>query len=414
MKGSRFAASALLLLCFILSISLAYGQTVTGSLLGRVVDSTGAVVPNASVTAVNPGTGFTRKVQTDSSGDYHIALLPPGEYTVTVERSGFKKQAAKVTLQIGANPAVDFTLPPGEVTQEVQVESLSEAIEPTRSMVSSVIAQQQIKDLPVNGRQFIDFALLAPAITIGDTTSGSTDVIIEPVTKLSFAGQNIHFNFIAIDGADNISTASGIQKTTPSQEAVREFRVINTQYSAEAGRAVGGIVNIITKSGTNSFHGSVYEYFRNSAMDADSILTSPDLPTCNVPGDATSGGCKFLDKLRQNQFGGTFGGPIQKDRTFFFTNYEGQRRSEAPFYNSAILANISLINNIKCTNFGTLPCGATGTLAPENLNVNRTTDYDNFLVKLDHNLSAKHYMYARYFFNDQRLTKISPLNDGFD
>jgi outer membrane receptor protein involved in Fe transport len=149
-------------------------------------------------------------------------------------------------------------------------------------------------------------------------------------------------------------------------------------------------------------------------MDANSILTSPDLPTCNVPGDPSSGGCKQLDKLHQNQFGATLGGPIQKDKTFFFTNYEGQRRSESPFYNSAILTNIGLINDVKCTNFGTVACGAPGSLPLENLNITRTGDYDNFLVKLDHNLSSKHYLYARYFFNDQRLTKVSPLNDGFD
>ena len=108
----------------------------------------------------------------------------------------------------------------------------------------------------MNGREFIDFALLAPGVTIGDTTSGSTDVIVEPVTKLSFAGQNIHFNFIAVDGADDISTASGIQRGTPPQDSVQEFRVINTDYTTDYGRAIGGIVNIITKSGTNDFHGS--------------------------------------------------------------------------------------------------------------------------------------------------------------
>ena len=121
------------------------------------------------------------------------------------------------------------------------MQDVGEVAEPTRTMVSSVIDEQKIQDLPVNGRQFIDFALLAPGVKIGDTTSGSTDVIIEPVTKLSFAGQNIHYNFIAVDGADNISTASGVQKYTPSQEAVREFRVINSSYSTEFGRAVGGI-----------------------------------------------------------------------------------------------------------------------------------------------------------------------------
>ncbi len=293
------------------------------------------------------------------------------------------------------------------------MQDVGEVAEPTRTMVSSVIDTQKIENLPVNGRQFIDFALLAPGITVGDTTSGSTDVIIEPVTKLSFAGQNIHFNFIAIDGADNISTASGIQKTTPSQEAVREFRVINTQYSTEAGRAVGGIVNVITKGGTNELHGSVYDYFRNDALDAQSILTSPDLPTCTNPSDRST--CRrFLKKLHQNQFGATLGGPIKKDRTFFFGNYEGQRRSESPFYNSTILSNISLINQLKCTNFGTLTCGAAGSLPQENLNITRDTNYDNFLARLDHAFSQHQYFFVRYFFNDQRLTQVSPLNDGFD
>src|SRR5262249_21107407 len=238
---------------------------------------------------------------------------------------------------------------------------------------SSVINEQQIQNLPVNGRQFIDFALLAPGVKIGDTTSGSTDVIIEPVTKLSFAGQNIHYNFIAVDGADNISTASGVQKYTPSQEAVREFRVINSSYSTEFGRAVGGIVNIITKSGTNTLHGSAYEYFRNDAMDAGSILASSDPSTCTVPGDLNSGGCKKLNKLRQNQFGFTLGGPLVKNETFFFANYEGQRRRESPYYNSIILANIDSINAFK-ESIG---------FPLEDLSVTRDTDYNHVLAPLD-------------------------------
>src|SRR5207248_448962 len=288
---------------------------------------------------------------------------------------------------IGASGNVDFNLAVGQIAQEVTVQDVGEVAEPTRTMVSSVIDEQKIENLPVNGRQFIDFALLAPGVTIGDTTSGSTDVIIEPVTKLSFAGQNIHYNFIAIDGADNISTASGVQKTTPSTDAVREFRVINNTYGVEAGRAVGGIVNIVTKSGTNDLHASVYEYFRNDALDAKSELAAPG-----------------LNKLRQNQFGFTLGGPIKKNRTFFFGNYEGQRRSENPYYNSVILGNLTLINQFK-TNFG---------LPTEQLNVNRKSDYDNFLLKLDHSFTERQYMFLRYFFNDGRLTNVSPLNDGFD
>src|SRR5262249_39135049 len=264
-----------------------------------------------------------------ATGDYQITLLPPGDYTVTAEKSGFKKSAKKVHLALGTTGTVDFNLTVGQVTQQVEVQDVGEVAEPTRTMVSSVIDEKKIQDLPVNGRQFIDFALLAPGVTIGDTTSGSTDVIIEPVTKLSFAGQNIHYNFVAIDGADNMSTASGIQKTTPSQDAVQEFRVINSDYSAQFGRAVGGIVNIITKSGTNQVHGSVYEYFRNDAMDATNALAAG------------------FNKLRQNQFGARLGGPIQKDKTFFFGNYEGQRHVESPFYNSAVIQNLEEINDTK-------------------------------------------------------------------
>src|SRR5438445_479299 len=367
----------------------ANAQVVTVSIQGRVYDTSGAAISQATVTAVNPATGLTRTTTASATGDYQITLLPPGDYTVTAEKSGFKKAAKKLHLDIGTAANRDFTLPVGQVTEQVTVQDVGEVAEPMRTMVSSVIDEQKIADLPVNGRQFIDFALLAPGVTIGDTTSGSTDVIIEPVTKLSFAGQNIHYNFVAIDGADNMSTASGIQKTTPSQEAVQEFRVVNSSYSTEFGRAVGGIVNIITKSGSNTLHGSLYEYFRNDKMDAKNLL-------------AAAGG---FNKLRQNQFGGTLGGPIQKDKTFFFGNYEGQRHSESPYYNLAVLQNISAINNVKVNTFG---------LPAENLFVNRTINNDNLLAKLDHNFSQKESLFVRYFFNDQRSNNLSPLNDGFD
>src|SRR5246500_2681426 len=393
--------AALLILTASLSVS---AQVVTVTVQGRVYDSSGAAISQATVTAVNAATGLSRETSASAVGDYQIALLPPGDYTVTVDKAGFQKAAKKIHLDIGAAGNLDFSLSPGQVIAQVEVQDVGALAEPTRTMVSSVIDEQQIQNLPVNGRQFIDFALLAPGVKIGDTTSGSTDVIIEPVTKLSFAGQNIHYNFIAVDGADNISTASGVQKYTPSQEAVREFRVINGSYSTEFGRAVGGIVNIITKSGTNTVHGSVYEYFRNDALDSGSILASSDPATCAVPGDLTSGGCKKLNKLRQNQFGFTLGGPLIKNRTFFFANYEGQRRRESPYYNSIILNNITSIQNFEQSlNFPV-----------DNLNVTRNTDYDNVLLRLDHAINEKNNVYIRYFYNTGHLVNYSPLNDGFD
>ena len=383
----RFLITAFRLSSVLLLGLAAFGQTITASLQGRVTDNSGAILTKADVSATNTETGLTKSTQSDENGVYRIAPLPVGSYKVSVKAGTFQPQSRGIALTVGESATLDFSLAPGQVEQQLTVTAEAPLIEPTRTSTDTVIEQAQIQNLPVNGRQFIDFALLAPGVTIGDTTSGSTDVIIEPVTKLSFAGQNIHYNFIAIDGADNISTASGVQKTTPSTDAVREFRVINNTYSVEAGRAVGGIVNIITKSGTNDLHGSLYEYFRNDAVDAHSPLAAPG-----------------LNKLRQNQFGVTLGGPIKKDRTFFFGNYEGQRRSENPFYNSVILGNLAQINQFK-TNFG---------LPTEALNVNRTSDYDNFLIKLDHSITDREYLFLRYFFNDGRLTNVSPLNDGFD
>jgi hypothetical protein len=375
-------------ICVVLAAASWVGaQTVTGTLQGRISDTTGAVIAETSVTAVNAATGLKRSVTANAVGEYQIGGLPAGDYTVNAEKQGFQKSAKKIHLDLGASANVDFALALGQVQTQVEVQDVGAVAEPTRTMVSSVIDQQEIESLPVNGREFIDFALLAPGITIGNTTSGSTDVIVEPVTKLSFAGQNIHYNFIAVDGADDISTASGIQRGTPPQESVQEFRVINSDYTTEFGRATAGIVNIITKGGTNNVHGSVYDYLRNNKLDAISILSAPGF---NV--------------LRQNQFGGAIGGPIRKDQTFIFANYEGQRRTESPTYNSTVLSNIAAINNVKTTVYG---------LPPENLFVLRNANTDNGLIRLDQNFTHNN-LYVRYFINDGRLTNQSPLNNGFD
>ncbi len=367
----------------------ASGQAVSATLSGRITDASGGSIAKASVTVLNAATGFSRSAQTSDGGEYTIPALPAGDYAVTVVFSGFGKQTKNITLQVGQSAALDFIMSPGEVAQKVEVEATSELAEPTRTQVSTVITERQIVNLPVNGREFINFALLSPSVTIGDTTSGSTDVIVEPVTKLSFAGQNIHYNFIAVDGADDISTASGIQRGTPPQESVQEFRVINSDYSTEFGRAVGGIVNIITKSGTNDWHGSLYEYFRNDTLDAINLLQASGAHV-----------------LRQNQFGAAIGGPIQKDKTFLYANYEAQRRGESPFYNSAVLSNITSINNFK-TSFN-LP------VEPNLGSVLRTNDTDNGFVRLDRSIGTNQNLFVRYFVNDGRLLNQSPLNDGFD
>src|SRR6266403_1352275 len=290
-----FACLAVCLLVLIcISAPLTNGQAINATLFGRVLDTSGGSVGKATVTITSSATGFVRTAQSSDSGEYTIPALPAGEYTVSVEYSGFSKQSKNVILQVGQAAELDFALTPGAVAEKVEVGATSELVETTRTEVSTVITQRQIVNLPVNGR-----------------------------------------DFIAVDGADDISTASGIQRGTPPQESVQEFRVINTDYSAEFGRATAGIVNIITRSGTNEWHGTLYEYFRNDKMDAVSILSAPGF---NV--------------LRQNQFGGAIGGPIRKDKTFIFANYEGQRRTESPTYNSTVLTNIAAINTVKTTVYG--------------------------------------------------------------
>src|SRR5262249_37815921 len=173
---------------------------------------------------------------------------------------------------------------------------------------------------------------------------------------ISFGGQRDLNNSVTVDGADNINTATGSQRATPSQEAVSEFRVVNNSFGAEYGRALGGIVNIVTKSGTNDVHGSLYEYFMNDALNARPLLT-PTGP----------------DAFRQNQYGATLGGPLRKDKTFYFLNYEGQRRGQSPQFPGLLVSSIGAINTLK-SSLG---------IAPENLNVLKTADVDNGFIKVD-------------------------------
>lgn len=374
----------------------ASAQTLTGTVEGKVFDETGAVLPGATVRVINQERGVDRSVLTTDSGDYRVSQLPVGNYEVSAELTGFKRGVASVTLTIGQVATVDFTLEVGNVQEQVTVETnlTSVELEPTRTAQSHVIDQVQIDNLPVNGREFIDFTLLTPGVSVGDTTSGSTDVIIEPTTKLSFAGQNLHFNFVAVDGADNISTASSIQRSSPPEPSVKEFRVINSNFGAEFGRAEAGIVNIITRSGSNEFHGSFYNFLRNDKTDAQNLLATENPSN---PGD-------LLDEFRQNQFGATGSGALIKDRTFVFGNYEGQRRAEHPFFNTALTDNLEAVNAAKMS-YG---------LNPENLETLRVRDSDRFLVRVDHELTESNQLFVRYMFDDQRAHNLSPLNDGFD
>jgi outer membrane receptor protein involved in Fe transport len=367
----------LVVLAMLLATS-AFAQAVitVAQLNGTVRDSTGSVVANANISLRNLDTNRTYTSTSDATGYYIVPNLQPGPYEVNVTYAGFAPFAQSgVQLRVGQTATLDVTLSVQGVQQAVDVTAETPAIEPTRTELSNVIETRQIENLPISGRLFTDFALLTPGVTTGRTSVGSTITEFE-VTRVSFAGMRDLSNQVTVDGADNINTATGSQRASPPQESVQEFRVVNNSFGAEYGRALGGIVNIVTKSGTNNLHGSAYEYFQNNKLNARSLLQPEPQP--NV--------------LRQNQFGATFGGPIKKERTFFFVNYEGQRRGESPTYPAVLLNNIGLINASKA---------ALG-IAPENLGVLKTKDNDYVFGRLDHQLGTRNQLSVRYNIEDAR------------
>src|SRR5260221_710526 len=372
---ARLLVSLLVVFVLVLSCGAAFSQgaAADAQLNGTVRDPTGSVIVKASVTLRNVDNNQACKTTSNGTGFYIPTSVPPGNYELTAEFQGFAKYSQTgIVMRVAQTATIDVSLKVAGATQHVTVSTHAPVIEPTRTEISQVIETQQIQSLPISGRLFTDFALLSPGVTTGRVGLQST--FTDPsVTRISFGGQRDLNNSVTVDGADNINTATGSQRATPSQEAVSEFRVVNNSFAAEYGRALGGIVNIVTKSGTNDIHGSVYEYFMNNKLNAKPLLTEPSFQT-----------------FRQNQFGATLGGPLRKDKTFYFLNYEGQRRGQSPSFPGLLVANLPAINELK-TSLG---------IAPENLNVLKTADVDNGFIKVDHQLSEKNRLSARYSIQD--------------
>jgi hypothetical protein len=343
---------------------------------GTVRDASGGSVAKASITLREVDTNRKYSAVSNENGSYVLPSLPSGLYELVAEATGFSKSTRTgIVLTVGQVATIDIDLKVSSVGEKVEVTTETPPVEPTRTEISQVIDTKQIGSLPISGRLFTDFALLTPGVATGRTSLQSTFTEFE-VTRVSFGGMRDFSNIVTVDGADTINTVTSSQRATPSQEAVSEFRVVNNSFGAEYGRALGGIVNIVTKSGTNELHGSIYDYLRNQATDARSLLLPEPQP--NI--------------LRQNQFGASLGGPIQKDKTFFFMNYEGQRRGESPTYPSVLVNNLATINTAK----------AYLGIAPENLNLLKTADNDNGIVKVDRQFTDKHRLSVRYNIEDAR------------
>jgi carboxypeptidase family protein/TonB-dependent receptor-like protein len=343
-----------------------------------VTDPKGGAVGGATVTLKSADTGVKRSAISGENGLAVISDVPPGKYDLTVEASSFATQTMNTTLQVGQIASLEVSLRLAGQTEKVEVSATVQGVEAEKAELSQVIETRKIDDLPISGREFIDFALLTPSVTVGRSTAiGAQSPFTETVLKLSFAGlRESHTTLLTQDGIDYTTSISGVQRVTPSQDWVREFRVVNSPFTADTGRSLGSIVNTVIKSGTNDLHGALYEYFRNDALDAKNLLSAPG-----------------FSALRFNQFGGDIGAPIVRDKLFFFTGYEGQRRAESPVYSSFILNSIQGINAVK----------EFFNLQPENLaSILQTENYDKFIGKATANLNEKNFFMLTYVFNDVR------------
>ncbi len=348
-----------------------------------VEDAAGRLIPEAKVSVQNKDTGVLRYVSSDKTGDAEVPGLVAGIYIVRVSAAGFAIAETPLTLALGESASLHTRLQVAGTSQEVDVRDTPVGVETDRTAPSQVISPSEIQNLPILERDFIDFALLTPTAAIGrNFTTGAQSAFQEPVLQISFGGlRETHSVFYGLDGIDYTTTVSGIQRVSPSIEWVQEFRVVNGPGATE-GLNMGGSVATITRSGTDTFHGSVYDYFRNNALNANNLLSAPG-----------------FNALRFNQFGTTAGDPIRKEKTFFFAGFEGQRRAQSPLYSSFILR---CIDTQGCLGPGTPSINQVKTrlgLAPENLRANLlTADYNNAFGKLTDVLSERSTLNVGYLY----------------
>lgn len=306
---SRAATCAMVLMCLFSSQRLA-AQVTTADVVGTVTDPSGAVLPGAKITIESLATGATRSVATGGTGDYALTLLPIGRYSVKAELAGFRtSNVTDVTLAVGDRLRLDIHMEVGEIEQSVEVSARTPALQSDSSSIGTLLNERAVQDLPLNGRNFVRLATLGAGANEGTTNglaTGNRPDDRRRNSSFQVNGQSDNRNNFLIDGMDNNERFIGTIIVRPSIDALAEFKVQTNLYSAEIGRTAGGVINAVTKSGTNAFHGSLFEFFRNEKMDARNFFAPPG------PKPA----------FKQNQYGGSLGGRIRKDRTFFFTDYE--------------------------------------------------------------------------------------------
>lgn len=324
---------AWLLLCLVFATGVVHAQGVgaSGDITGTVSDPSGAGIPKATIFAVEIGKGIQHTIETDTSGEYRLAGLPPATYDVTAKIAGFQTAVQKgVILTVGATVVVDFRLKLASGSEMVEVNAEPSVVETQRGGQSETLTQQDIADLPIDRRDYKTLTLLMPGVSDSTRMASDQDFRVKqtPQSGLSFYGSNGRGNSVTVDGGEANDDTGGVRLTV-SQDAVQEFQINRSNYSAELGGASGATVNIVTKSGTNKAHGTLYGFFRNDAMDARnpfsfSLALQPG--DVFVPAAPDSQGQPVKDSLSRQQFGGTFSFPIKKDKTFLFAAFEGLRQ----------------------------------------------------------------------------------------
>jgi Carboxypeptidase regulatory-like domain len=309
----------------LVSTARAQGVGASGDLTGTVTDPSGAAVANATITVTQAARGFQRTASTDQGGEFRVTGLAPADYEVSVSASGFETVVQKaVTIALGQVAVVDFQLTVSKVRQKIEVTAAPPILDVEQGKQADSITERYITDLPINRRDYLTFTLLAPGVSNSTRLASDQDFRVKqtPQSGLSFYGSNGRGNSVTVDGGEANDDAGGVRLTV-SQDAVQEFQINRSNYSADLGGASGASINIVTKSGTNQFHGSLYGYFRNDALDARDPFAFGQALTPTSPFSFTAQGQPLKNSLNRQQYGGTAGFPIKKDKTFLFVSFEG-------------------------------------------------------------------------------------------
>ncbi|MBO0799673.1 MAG: carboxypeptidase regulatory-like domain-containing protein, partial [Blastocatellia bacterium] len=401
-----------LLIMMSATMALAQASSSTAELRGQVVDANGAAIPGATITLTDQKKGVSRSAATDDMGNYAFIGLLPSSYELKVEAKGFASSGAKIELTVGQQANIPFKLSAGAVQATVDIVAGAEVVDTNRTEQSSTVDARQINNLPINRRNFLDYALLTPGVADSDNIADSSDfrVAQTPQSGLSFGGNNGRGNMVSVDGAETVSATGAVQATV-SQEAVQEFQVVRNSYNAEFGTASGGVVNIVSKSGSNSYHGSAFGLFRDQHFDARNFFDY------NPNGKST---------FNRQQYGGSVGGPIKQDKMFFFSSVERYSQDRTTFVNLLTDPNIfqptasqnALLNYLSgvpglsaIAAAGRAALTTTAQTYPRTVNLFNSSsgqfpfneDQTQFSARLDRNFSDRSNAYLRFNVTDATL-----------